>query len=307
MLQYFDVTSRHTAKIEIANVDEHGSVPDHDRPLVLCHFWDTYLDQQSRREHDVLHLFSRDWILIHEHLLRTQQHHRHDQCDLGQPDRFMLMLMNLIRGHRDECQIMFNDFLPDSLWTYVQRGICLPEDPIPMHCSAVPGGFDQYRYVRSWYDRTLLSMVVESRVEPWLFISEKTFKPIAHGHPFMIFGPPGILHYLKALGFATFDHVIDESYDAIKNHDCDSTTVFSPAYTCRSVSPGEIAPRLTAIYHELQKLHRAWRDPGCDILRDARTLDAIKHNTDLFYNAKFVHALFRQQIIDPILCFIENN
>lgn len=47
------------------------------------------------------------------------------------------------------------------------------------------------------------------------FLTEKTFKPIKHAQPFLIFGPPGTLQRLRALGYRTFDHEIDSSYDAI--------------------------------------------------------------------------------------------
>jgi len=46
-----------------------------------------------------------------------------------------------------------------------------------------------------------------------LFISEKTYKPISIGMPFMSLGNPGTLDYLRLLGFETFSEWIDESYD----------------------------------------------------------------------------------------------
>lgn len=45
------------------------------------------------------------------------------------------------------------------------------------------------------------------------FLTEKTFKAIKHGHPFIIVGTPGSLHQLKLMGYRTFDHAIDNSYD----------------------------------------------------------------------------------------------
>jgi hypothetical protein len=45
------------------------------------------------------------------------------------------------------------------------------------------------------------------------FLTEKTFKPIKHGQPFVIVGAPGSLKALRALGYRTFDHAIDNSYD----------------------------------------------------------------------------------------------
>lgn len=44
-------------------------------------------------------------------------------------------------------------------------------------------------------------------------ITEKTFKPIALGMPFVIVGTKGSLEYLRSYGFKTFDSIWDESYD----------------------------------------------------------------------------------------------
>ena len=48
-----------------------------------------------------------------------------------------------------------------------------------------------------------------------LDISEKTMKPIAMLHPFIIAGQPGILKHLRGMGFKTFHGWWDESYDDI--------------------------------------------------------------------------------------------
>lgn len=64
------------------------------------------------------------------------------------------------------------------------------------------------------YRTTFLSIVNETLVEPGtIFLSEKTFKTIAIGHPFMILGNKGSVGYLKSIGFKTFDKWINESYD----------------------------------------------------------------------------------------------
>ena len=48
-------------------------------------------------------------------------------------------------------------------------------------------------------------------------LTEKTFKPIAMGVPFVLSAPAGSLKYLKQYGFKTFDSIWDESYDNYKN------------------------------------------------------------------------------------------
>ena len=50
-----------------------------------------------------------------------------------------------------------------------------------------------------------------------LHLTEKTFKPIALGMPFVLVAPAGSLAYLREYGFQTFAHIWDESYDEETN------------------------------------------------------------------------------------------
>ena len=47
------------------------------------------------------------------------------------------------------------------------------------------------------------------------FITEKTFRPLLNGHPFLLVGPKHTLKMLKHLGFKTFDVAWKEDYDNI--------------------------------------------------------------------------------------------
>ena len=53
--------------------------------------------------------------------------------------------------------------------------------------------------------------------EPGLFLSEKTWKPILAGQMFIIIGQKYTLKRLRDLGFETFGHILDESYDNMDN------------------------------------------------------------------------------------------
>lgn len=50
------------------------------------------------------------------------------------------------------------------------------------------------------------------------FLTEKTFKCLKHGHPFVLVAPQNSLQKLRELGYRTFDHAIDNSYDKIANN-----------------------------------------------------------------------------------------
>jgi len=50
------------------------------------------------------------------------------------------------------------------------------------------------------------------------FLTEKTYKPIKFGQPFVIIGTVHSLRTLREQGYRTFDHAIDNSYDDIKDN-----------------------------------------------------------------------------------------
>lgn len=71
---------------------------------------------------------------------------------------------------------------------------------------------------REHYQRTFISLIAETHYEDGiLFRSEKIWKTIAAGHPFMVISCKGFLKSLKQLGYRTFDKWIDESYDEEDN------------------------------------------------------------------------------------------
>ena len=51
------------------------------------------------------------------------------------------------------------------------------------------------------------------------FLTEKTFKPMAYFHPFVLVSTPNMLSLLRELGYKTFSPFINESYDTEPN-DC---------------------------------------------------------------------------------------
>jgi hypothetical protein len=69
------------------------------------------------------------------------------------------------------------------------------------------------------YIDTYFSLVTETicAESVYSFRTEKTAKPLAMGHPFIIASTPGFYRDLHSMGFKTFDHVIDESFDQIEH------------------------------------------------------------------------------------------
>jgi len=81
---------------------------------------------------------------------------------------------------------------------------------------------DHHLHVPEHYTQSYCHIVLETHFDAdqsgGAFLTEKTFKPIKHGQPFVIVGPAGSLQALRDLGYKTFDHVIDNRYDLETNN-----------------------------------------------------------------------------------------
>lgn len=82
----------------------------------------------------------------------------------------------------------------------------IAENTYPAHASA--------DYCVEDFVSTDISVVLETvAADTKIHLTEKTLRPIACGHPFMLVAGPGSLEYLRSYGFKTFSPWIDESYD----------------------------------------------------------------------------------------------
>jgi hypothetical protein len=75
-------------------------------------------------------------------------------------------------------------------------------------------------YIRAEpYIDTYFSLVSETVFDyPYSLRSEKIYKPITMGHPFVAVANRGFYRDLNQAGFQTFGHLIDESFDLIDNN-----------------------------------------------------------------------------------------
>ena len=69
------------------------------------------------------------------------------------------------------------------------------------------------KYFNNSYCHIVLETHFDADQSGGTFLTEKTFKPIKHGQMFFVVGPAGSLQALRDLGYRTFDHVLDNSYD----------------------------------------------------------------------------------------------
>lgn len=76
---------------------------------------------------------------------------------------------------------------------------------------------DPYLVNEKYYRETFFSLITETEIDD-LFLTEKTYKPILFGHPFIIWGSCGVLEYLRSKGFKTYEGIFNETYDTIKDN-----------------------------------------------------------------------------------------
>jgi hypothetical protein len=76
--------------------------------------------------------------------------------------------------------------------------------------------------VEEHFGNSYLNVILETHLDVdqsnGVFLTEKTFKPIKHSQPFIIFGAAGSIAQLRAMGYRTFDHVINHNYDSIADN-----------------------------------------------------------------------------------------
>ncbi len=247
---------------------------------------DVFLNQGFRIVYDNLHEPGSNFVAEHGYAMHNQNYMwYHDSLlmighgyDKYQPNKtykkLALMPMNLAKIHRTQILEKTVAYLDDFYWSYVAHGRQLPDD-VSWNFSA------QRHFDPKWYDDTCISLVVETRIvrkaNELLLLSEKTFKPIAFRHPFLIWGEMGTLARLKSLGFETFDNLFDESYDDISNY----------------------KQRLDAVVSNIAAFNK--------VPYDTVTMQKLQHNHARFFDRTLIEQRIKKEIIEPLLVYAESS
>ena len=180
----------------------------------------------------------------------------------------------------------FDNLLDNAIWSHVEAGKYLYTKK---NISPTDIRFDRY-FEEDWYNDTFFTVSVETGVgtayteeeskghqlfPAELFITEKTYKPIAHQHPFMVLGMKGILSHLRSIGFETFDNIFNESYDNLD--------IFED--------------RLEIVYNNIKTFNK-------EKYLDPLTYQKIEHNYNHFYNRQLIIYRLHQELINPMLEWI---
>jgi len=262
-------------------VERYKKIKQRGYQIVLPYLMDSNVNDCSEIIQDELALRARDWMWIQESLHWRYLNYHQPRVPAA-PSRFFLLLMNIIRAHRDQLKESVAPYLSQSLHSYVERGIFLPDDEFV--ASPFDAGTANDRYYRAeWYTQTCFSLVAETKVQRELFISEKIFKPLAYHHAMIVLGTPGTLAYMHSLGFETFAHCIDESYDQVLDYHT----------------------RLQKILTLLEDLYQEFSHAG-PVFQDARTQAILAHNHARFFDQVEIQSRFQTQVAEPILEFLES-
>jgi hypothetical protein len=209
-----------------------------------------------------------------------------------------LFLMPICRqkSFRNKLRDYLTEFLPQSIFSYVEAF----ENPQQLPILKTPTINQLASWHRLfeplWYNDTFFTIAVESAVDRLTdldaernglrpeaypcdtFITEKTYKPIANYHPFMVCGMSGILQVLKDSGFQTFDHIFDESYDQVELFE----------------------DKMKIIYNNIKNFN-------IDSYNNPLTAEIVLHNHNHFYNKEKISQGVYIDLIEPMLEFINET
>ena len=140
--------------------------------------------------------------------------------------------------------------LRDDLKTFISNG--------PYRCDGLDAAAhnDHSLHSPELFDSTYCSIILETLFDAdgsgGAFLTEKTFKCLKHGHPFIVVGAAGSLAALRSLGYRTFDHCIDNHYDLIQDNTLRYLAVRSTIAKLACLSTVEMSSWLAACREDLE-------------------------------------------------------
>lgn len=220
------------------------------------------------------------WIMDQQSLMYFQLHRYQPQPAVTH--RF-LMTIEKIRPERDYLCEQLADLLPQSLYSYRHRDVFLPND----WTDSMGGPYQ--RYVNTeWLDATPFTLIVETYIDETAvsgfslthndrhFLCEKSYKPLACKHPFIMASTQGNLAYLRSQGFESFPELFDESYDDIADW-----------------------------RQRVDRVAELVRDFDVRSIDNPQTKEKLLYNSARFFDQQLTQQMTQQSIVQPLLNFIE--
>jgi len=117
------------------------------------------------------------------------------------------------------------------------------------------------------FAQTRCSIILETVFDQRIHLTEKTLRPIACGHPFLILNGPGALENIRSYGFKTFEPFINESYDKEKASN----------------------KRMHMVIKEMQRINNLSTVEQTNIWKECNLI--AEYNKQLFFNDSFLSSV----------------
>ena len=214
-----------------------------------------------------------NWFWYNESMMQYQRGD-HNYKPSPTYSKLALMPLGVGRAHRVNLVNSLGTWLNDFIWSAAWDGRFLPDSGDPL-----VEWKQQRAFNPQWYNDTCFSLVAETEVDSsdYIFVTEKTFKPIAYRHPLLLWAQPGTLTRLHDLGFETFENLFDESYDSVLDNDVRMDIIL------KNVADYEKIP-----YSKL-------------------TLDKLEHNHHLYFDQELIKQRVVEEIIIPLVEYVNKT
>jgi len=188
-----------------------------------------------------------------------------------------LFLNNRIRTHRSRLikELLEPGLLDNALWSNINM-----DDSKAIHGNKLPAEYDQQtgKNLIDWdtwaagpviinqYTDTYFSVFAESTVlHRYSLISEKTWKPIIAGHPFLALASANHYKRLKELGFKTFDGIIREDFAGMNRWQDSGTWIVTEIKRLLSLDLDQFVRDCQPILdYNIEHFWKLWSNYGTD-------------------------------------------
>ena len=191
--------------VDLAQYQQNGFIPVHYwAHAVIARDWYRFAQFDSRLNCKTPQfkflIYCRDWSHQREYRLKFLELLAKNQLD--QHSQTSVMHTNSEGIHFSQYQFRNSAF-------ELENPELISQIPANTFSSTASADYNYQDFVSTEISVVLETIFDDSRIH----LTEKTLKPIACGHPFILAAGPGALEYVKSYGFKTFAPWIDESYD----------------------------------------------------------------------------------------------
>lgn len=130
------------------------------------------------------------------------------------------------------------------------------------------------------FNSSAFSVVLETVFDNRIHLTEKTLRPIACGHPFIIANGPGTLEYIRSYGFRTFSPWINEDYDLETDNN----------------------KRLSMLANELERLENLPNDELETVVQEC--LKIAEYNKQIFFSKEFYNQVVQELKTNVMSCTV---